>query len=1137
MTKKEELNRLFGAYDIRLGKLYDKFIDRLVHLGYNLNELTEDVLFNFDNFPELTDELNKVFNDYVQEQMLCYKAGITDGVALAYSQNKGLLKGFSVLGDKALTNVRNNAADAFIRNRLKSPRGLSLSQLVWNYSQQSKSEFEVAISDVIADGLKSGTSAEELGRKVREYLNHPDMMYRRYHEKVIVNGQKKDVVTWRRRVIDENGKVRFVKAPLEQVGMGHYRSSRKNAVRLMRTEINSSYHFANYEFWQGEPYIIGIRISLSPQHPITDICDDLAGDYPKDFKWSGWHPQCYSEDTKVLTQRGWRYLYDVLDNDKIMSLNPQTKEIEWTNIVDRQEYIRKGDMIRFYNRSLDCLVTPEHRMVYLSKSHGEIEYCEAKDFKQSKGAFYRGCKYFADDTSTVFDAGKISIDFDKFCAFMGYWLSDGSVANDNRVIISQRDGEKSKPIIEDLLKSIGFNVFSFYDGLYFYNKKLVSYLKQFGKCTDKYIPDEIKNSSPRQITIFLNAFILCDGYIKKPKTFIGNRGTIFVPKHEEKSFYTTSERMAGDLCELLLKIGHRPSIKDIQPTTSIKKDGTVIKSNHVCYKISDCKAATATVFNKETQYYSGKVYDLTLEKNHIMYMQRNGRCFWGSNCLCTSDPITIKGKEKEEFYRRLSEGEDMSGYVSPNRVRDVPKRYRAYTREHHDEIFRAAKRGKLAWHYLDNTKYWTNQFTPAELKQMGISQPKAATVTDDTKINTAAIKIEAITVPTSEVLKDSSKLTYIERSERLLYNLTLLLGKDNAKVQYLSQIAKLGDDDYRFKIVRKKYNELLTSDGQFRLDAVARLNELRKADLSSIPDIWRGRFNTLIKEINEYDYSNGYNGIVNKIEHAYNIHKLSINQRVRSIGFDRISDKTPYQIFEEFERKIAGFSKSVPKKEFFDKFDEFVPLYLQKAKGAYYHPSFNHVVMSVYDDYIGRMAKAVWYRDGLFYHEYGHAYDWLKKLTSSKKFESIFQDFSDKANKDKGAALERSVNELMLRERAKLRKDPEYTSYRDEGLKAFRAKDYEKADALQQQADDRFDALIYNMQEQVGAFTDCLQAVLKGHRSISPRGHAVSYFSSKEHQLAEFYAHASENFWKENPYFKELAPELYEAMREFVKGH
>ena len=74
-----------------------------------------------------------------------------------------------------------------------------------------------------------------------------------------VLNDKKDVVTWRRKVIDENGKVRFIKAPLEKVGMGHYRSSRKNALRLMRTEINASYHTANYERWLQEPFVIGVR--------------------------------------------------------------------------------------------------------------------------------------------------------------------------------------------------------------------------------------------------------------------------------------------------------------------------------------------------------------------------------------------------------------------------------------------------------------------------------------------------------------------------------------------------------------------------------------------------------------------------------------------------------------------------------------------------------------------------------------------------------------------------------------------------------------------------------------------------------------------------------------------------------------
>ncbi len=42
-------------------------------------------------------------------------------------------------------------------------------------------------------------------------------------------------------------------------------------------------------------FILGYEIKLSPSHPCHDICDDLKGKYPKDFKWTGWHPNdlCY----------------------------------------------------------------------------------------------------------------------------------------------------------------------------------------------------------------------------------------------------------------------------------------------------------------------------------------------------------------------------------------------------------------------------------------------------------------------------------------------------------------------------------------------------------------------------------------------------------------------------------------------------------------------------------------------------------------------------------------------------------------------------------------------------------------------------------------------------------------------------
>lgn len=300
--QKEQLNNLFAVYNKRLGRLYSDYVKKLTSLGYGENVLEDDALFNFDNFPQLKARLNEIFNDYYQNSLLCYKSGITDGVALAYNHDEMVIGGYSVLTDKAIRVARDTAAATFISNRLKAKNGLNLAQTVWNYCQQTKSEFEMAMSNTIADGIKEGSSAEKIGKSIRRYLNDPDMMYRRYHTiKVQKNGKKKDVVTWRRRRIID-GKVRFVEEPLEKVGMGVYRSARKNALRVARTEINAAYHKARNERWQNEPFVIGQYIHVSPQHNIDDICNDLEGRYPKDYVWISWHPQCICTSDPITIQ-------------------------------------------------------------------------------------------------------------------------------------------------------------------------------------------------------------------------------------------------------------------------------------------------------------------------------------------------------------------------------------------------------------------------------------------------------------------------------------------------------------------------------------------------------------------------------------------------------------------------------------------------------------------------------------------------------------------------------------------------------------------------------------------------------------------------------------------------------------------
>ena len=67
-----------------------------------------------------------------------------------------------------------------------------------------------------------------------------------------------------------------------------------------RTETNMAYRRADHERWQQMDFVLGIKIELSNQHPVTDICDFVQGDYPKDFVFDGWHPQCFCYATPIL---------------------------------------------------------------------------------------------------------------------------------------------------------------------------------------------------------------------------------------------------------------------------------------------------------------------------------------------------------------------------------------------------------------------------------------------------------------------------------------------------------------------------------------------------------------------------------------------------------------------------------------------------------------------------------------------------------------------------------------------------------------------------------------------------------------------------------------------------------------------
>lgn len=915
--RKEDLNRLFAEYNRRLGMLYGSYVRKLLALGYSEDVLENDALFNFDNFPLLKARLEDIFNDYFQNSILCYKSGITDGVSLAYTHDGDALGQFSVLSDKALQNARKTAAATFIANRFNAKNGLNLAQSVWNYCQQTKSEFEIAMSNVIADGLEKGTSAEEVGRRLRQYLNNPDMMYRRYHTvKVLKNGQKKDVVTWRRkRIID--GRVRFVEEPLERVGQGVYRSARKNALRVARTEINAAYHTARNERWANEPSVIGQHIHVSPQHDPdedADICDELEGYYPKDFVWNSWHPQCYAEGTQVLTTKGWKEFKDVTTQDIVYSLNPQTREIEETNIVGVQKYPYNGELIHFFNRSLECLVTPEHQMVYISKSGAhEIKKCDATEYKPSMGAFYRSAVNTAKDRTNIMFGDK-NIPFDVYCEFMGYYLADGSMQHDYGIVLSQEKGQPAWKRMQTCIKKMGFTPHVYKSTIVLYHCAFGQELLKYGTAHYKYIPQEILNASKRQIQIFLDAFIVCDGHIKKPRPFMGNRGHVCTPNHGERMYFTSSPQMAAEIGLLLLKVGHRPSYRIMSPKNTVKKDGTVIKQRYDCYRISECDSATATVFNKEKVEYIGFVYDVTLENNHIMYIQKDGKCFWGSNCMCTSDPVMISGEERKQFYKRLFNGEDMSNYVSPNRIKDMPDQYKRYIEDNADKIVDAYKRDKLAWHLANNKSYWIKYLNATQRKQMGAdAMSRHEAIQEIAKARHA--KRDANKIQKNWTLRRS--YMYMERMNEVIGHLTYsdyaTMGKalqkryqdvvDALKLNKTWDINNMERLFRRFKqgvSIRERWDKLLW-DG-FSSEQIKNCRELEKklGILKGRPMSWE-----------RADHQNANPGYVYGVKNGYQINcaTCSPTYMMRLMGFNVTADNYSNPLVEYLSKGLQCWEK------------------------------------------------------------------------------------------------------------------------------------------------------------------------------------------------------------------------------------
>lgn len=283
MDKREQSYKLEAAYRKKLDRYLLHFQRRVRNVLQETSVNLAQAVSLFENEPFYTSGLhtpqgqlylrNKALKNFVdgilKEMRQDIRVKITDGMIgswdLSNRMNNDIVKimsaGVTVPTGlmNSMTQLNLTAMREFIQ---RTEQGMSLSKRLWDLSKTYKYELE----NYIASGITTGKDAVALSRDLTKFL-------------------KGGVST-----VYENGVV--TRAIGKDVSY--------QALRLARTEVNMAYHMSNYNRRNQLKFVTGVEVYLSDSHPEEDICNDMAGEYPKGYVFLGWHPNCICGSRSIL---------------------------------------------------------------------------------------------------------------------------------------------------------------------------------------------------------------------------------------------------------------------------------------------------------------------------------------------------------------------------------------------------------------------------------------------------------------------------------------------------------------------------------------------------------------------------------------------------------------------------------------------------------------------------------------------------------------------------------------------------------------------------------------------------------------------------------------------------------------------
>jgi DNA-directed RNA polymerase subunit beta' len=277
-------------------------------------------------------------------------------------------------------------------------------------------------------------------------------------------------------------------------------------------------------------------------------------------------PECFSADTEVFTSRGWKHWPSVTEEDLIACRVNGQLQFHKPEKLYAQHY--RGPMYGVRTGKIAYLVTPNHRV--LCRPYEEpgksIWQIKRADEVYGKARMFTAMHlpYLGEETEW-FELPRVKggnatrnvgpIRMRDWAAFMGWFLSEGHFEFNERggrykagISQSRSASPEECQLIERMLNRLPWRWNYGGSAYVITSKQLAAYLRQFGYCHEKFIPEYFFEAAPNVRYTLMDALLLGDGRINSYRS----NGT----SYRQRVLTTTSRRLAEDFERLAIGLGH-----------------------------------------------------------------------------------------------------------------------------------------------------------------------------------------------------------------------------------------------------------------------------------------------------------------------------------------------------------------------------------------------------------------------------------------------------------------------------------------------------------------------------------------------------------------------------------------------------